>query len=270
MVLLILAARAPFAQSTLSLFSQSAQATLDRRFPSLAVSYLLLDAASGDLLAQRWRNPQQPIPVGSLIKPFTAAAFAREHEDFPVFFCRGQRDRCWLPRGHGRMTIDQAIAQSCNAYFLALSQEISVSQANALLLSYSLPPVAGASKARALAGLSNDWRVSPLALARAYLRLIQDCRRRPCSPILYGMRESAAVGTSRAVARIFPGVPVLAKTGTAKCEHLPRASADGFSMILYPADNPRVLLLTRVHAATGAATAGTAAQMLRAIEGGQP
>jgi cell division protein FtsI/penicillin-binding protein 2 len=271
---LSLPARLSPAEGGPSLFSQTAQAALDRRFTSPDISYLLLDAASGEILAQRWEQPQTPIPMGSLIKPFTAAAYARVHGRFPVFVCRGQRDGCWLPRGHGRMTVDAAIAESCNAYFLSLSLEISASEANALLLSYSLPPVRDPvrdiDKARMLTGLSADWRVSPLALAQAYLRLVRDCRRGPCTPIVYGMRESASTGTSRALARMLPGVSVLAKTGTAECEHVPRATADGFSLVLYPADSPRVLLLTRVHGVTGAVATKTTAQILKTVEEGQP
>src|SRR5277367_42129 len=45
-----------------TLFAQSAVQVLDRSFPQPDVSYLLLDANSGALLASRWENPDHSIP----------------------------------------------------------------------------------------------------------------------------------------------------------------------------------------------------------------
>jgi stage II sporulation protein D len=251
-----------------SLFAQVAQSTLDRDFPSKSISYLLLEAQSGSIIAQRWTGPDKPIPVGSLIKPFTAYAYAQTHGHFPAVTCSGQRDSCWLPRGHGRLTLSEAIAQSCNVYFLHLAREVPLDQANAVLTSFSLPPMAAADKAAALAGLSDDWRVAPLSLARAYAMLAREARERDAQ-IIAGMQGSARVGTARAVSLALPGRSALAKTGTAHCTHTPRGEADGFTVVLYPADDPRIVLLTRVHGVTGATTAATAGQMLRTLEVGQ-
>lgn len=252
-----------------SLFAQTAQAALNRRFPSGSISYLLLDVRSGKILAARWSNPDQPIPVGSLIKPFTALAYSQTHRRFPDVVCHGQRDLCWLPAGHGRITLESAIAQSCNAYFLSLARDLSVEQANALLTKYGLPPVNAANKSTALVGLAGDWQVPPVTLARAYAKLARDVRTTGTSEILTGMRQSAKAGTARAVSLGFPNNSVLAKTGTAQCTHTPRASADGFTVVLFPADDPRVVLLTRVHGVTGASTAVTAAQMLQILDVGR-
>jgi hypothetical protein len=52
-----------------SLFAQSAAQALDRDFPSRDVSFLLLDAHTGSVLAARWDHPDTPIPMGSLLKP---------------------------------------------------------------------------------------------------------------------------------------------------------------------------------------------------------
>jgi cell division protein FtsI/penicillin-binding protein 2 len=258
----------PGSDKPASLFAQTAQSTLNREFPSDSISYLLLDARSGGVLAERWANPDEPIPIGSLIKPFTALAYARTHRQFPAVVCNGQRDSCWLPHGHGRITISDAIAQSCNAYFLALAREVSVDQANAVLASYSLPPVNTANKSLALVGLSNGWQVPPLTLARAYATFARASRDRD-PEIFSGMRNSASAGTAHAVSLALPGRSALAKTGTARCTHTPSGAADGFTIVLYPADDPRIVLLTRVHGVTGATTAAVAAQMLRILEAGQ-
>jgi len=253
-----------------SIFAQGAQATLNRQFPSGSVSYLLLDAHSGEILAERWANPEKPIPIGSLIKPFTAVAYSQTHRRFREVVCNGRRDLCWLPSGHGRMTLETAIAQSCNAYFLSLTRELSVQQANTLLTAYDLPSVNAANKSSALVGLSSDWQVSPLTLARAYARLARDARTPSNSEIFSGMQQSAKIGTAHAVSLVLAGSSALAKTGTAQCTHTLRATADGFTVILFPADDPRIVLLTRVHGVTGATTAATAAQMLHTLEAGHP
>src|SRR5713226_2800501 len=74
-----------------SLFSQSAVLVLEREFSSSDISYLLFDARSGTLLSSRWDDPAKPIPLGSLIKPFTALAYAESHQyQFPAHVCRGE------------------------------------------------------------------------------------------------------------------------------------------------------------------------------------
>jgi hypothetical protein len=185
------------------------QAVLDRQFPQSTLSYLLLAVPSGAVLAQRWPDADQPIPIGSLIKPFTAMAWAETLRPFPELICHGTSDACWLPRGHGRMTLQTAITHSCNAYFLALGRDISASDANATLLSYGLPTVNAANKATALAGLSASWQVTPHTLAAAYLKLESDAARASFHPLLQGMRQSAAIGTARAIAQSLPTTPRL-------------------------------------------------------------
>jgi hypothetical protein len=249
--------------------SQTAAAVLTRQFPSATLSYLLLDVPSGSILAERWPDIAQPIPIGSLIKPFTAMAWADTHRPFPEVVCHGTRDACWRPRGHGRMTLERAITQSCNAYFLALGRDIATSDANATLQLYELPPIASGDKARVLAGLYADWKVTPRALASAYLKLESDAARTRFDPLLEGMRRSASAGTARAIAVALPATQVLAKTGTAPCFHTPRATADGFTAVFFPAEEPRIFLLVRVHGVTGAESAAIAGQMLRALEVGE-
>jgi len=255
-------------QKASSLFAQAAQSTLDRDFPSESISYLLLDARSESVIAERWSNPEKPIPVGSLIKPFTAFAYAQTHREFPTVICSGQHDSCWRPHGHGRINIAEAIANSCNAYFLQLANGIPLERANVVLTSFGLPPVAAGNKSVTLAGLSSYWRVTPLSLARAYATFAREPHAHD-PEIFAGLQGSASTGTARAVSVAFPERSVLAKTGTAQCAHTLQGPADGFAVILYPADDPRIVLLTRKHGVTGATTAATAAAMLRSLEAGQ-
>src|SRR5258708_26728920 len=94
---------------------------LDRRFPGAELSYLVIDARTREIVAARWPGAELPIPVGSLVKPFTALAFVRP---YPEFDCRGDQDHCWLARGHGEINFREALAQSCNAYFLDLARGV--------------------------------------------------------------------------------------------------------------------------------------------------
>jgi hypothetical protein len=76
------------------------------------------------------------------------------------------------------------------------------------------------------------------------------------------MQKAAQTGTASALASAPGKLASLAKTGTAACTHHPRAAADGFSVVLYPAEQPRILLLLRMHGATGAQSCAQAANML--------
>lgn len=59
-----------------------------------------------------------------------------------------------------------------------------------------------------------------------------------------------------------------AETVTAPCSHTLRAAADGFALVAWPAQLPRLVLLVRVHDVTGAQGAVVAAQMLRLFGAG--
>src|SRR5947209_5261356 len=71
--------------------------------------WILLDARTGTLIGSRWVHPEEAIPVGSLVKPFTLLAWSG---DYPVFTCNPRQ--CWQRAGHGRIDIAHAIGYSCN------------------------------------------------------------------------------------------------------------------------------------------------------------
>ena len=249
------------------LLAQTAKAVLDRGFPSANLSYLLLDS-SGEVLAMRWPS-QRLVSPGSLVKPFLAVAYAEQHGgQFPTVRCIGTESRCWLPAGHGDLGIEEAIAQSCNAYFLALATDLERRRAAETFARYGLagPPAEAASES--LMGLGGAWQESPLALAKAYLQLEKEQRSEVQGRIAKGMLGSATRGTAREVNAALGKDAALAKTGTAICSHTPRGAADGFTVVLYPATQPRLLLLVRVHGVTGAESAKTAGAMLRALGAG--
>ena len=299
LIVLLAPLRSQAHETSSGLYGQAASALLNRSFPSPRVEYLLLDLRSRQTLAVRWAHVEQPIPVGSLLKPFVALAYGELHADlnspeplrqFPVLRCRGKSDGCWRAGGHGSMALEQALAQSCNAYFLALARDLSASETDSgfsdglaamgrVSASYGLPapPAAGSIPGsdeqripRMLIGVTPEWRISPVALARAYATLAGQPRSELAGRLLSGMRLAA--GHQGTVAKIgqHPG-GILAKTGTASCvegrdDDRCVANGDGLVVALTPAENPRLLLLVRQRGTTGAQAAEVAGRMLSRLE----
>src|SRR5215468_7516695 len=77
---------------------------IDRAVPDQQVNYLIIDVHTRQTLAERWPDADIPVPVGSLVKPFLALAYGRT---FPELECDGKR-----------MKFGEALAKSCNGYFL--------------------------------------------------------------------------------------------------------------------------------------------------------
>ncbi|MGA7077881.1 MAG: penicillin-binding transpeptidase domain-containing protein [Terriglobales bacterium] len=266
-----------------SLFAQSASQTLNRDFPGADISFLLLDAKTGVVLASRWDHPETPIPMGSLVKPFVALAYGELHEfKYPTHICRGTATGCWRPRGHGPVDLTSAIAYSCNSYFRLLTTNMTAAEVSPTADRFGLQPPAPEIAGAALAGLGahaesasagtgnhdsdNQWLITPMNMAGAYLELIRSRDQPGVRLLLTGMELAARQGTGAEVGRALPHSRALVKTGTAPCTHTRHAPGDGFTVALLPADAPKILLLVRVHGVPGAQAARTAGQMLRRID----
>lgn len=216
--------------------------------------YLVVDARTREVIERHWADAETPIPVGSLVKPFTALAYSGE---WPEFQCKGTLGGCWLARGHGRIGFREALAQSCNAYFLNLARGVNADTLAVVAAKFGIP-APGEDTAEARIGLGRSWNISPIALARAYAELASRSGEPAVREILEGLRMAAESGTARAVGR-----GRLAKTGTAPCVAERKDKGDGFTVVLDPADAPRRVLLVRVHGTSGAEAAKTAARILR-------
>ena len=254
-------------ESRASLFAQSAGQVLNREFPSDDISFLLHDVHTGALLASRWADPETPIPLGSLVKPFTALAYGERHEfQYPAHICRGTKTGCWRPSGHGVVDLTSAIAYSCNSYFRLLTKNLASMDLSQIVTRFGLQPPPPGTDGPALAGFGGAWRISPFQMAHAYLELIRHQDEPGVRPILSGMAQSARQGTASGVDRALAHSDALAKTGTAPCTHSKHAPGDGFTVVLIPADHPQFLLLVRVHGVPGAEAAKTAGEMLHRLE----
>lgn len=231
------------------------------------ISFLLLDAQTGAVLASRWENSEAPIPLGSLVKPFTALAYGERHGfTYPAHVCRGSSSGCWLPRGHGQIDLTSAIANSCNSYFRMLTAKMNAADVSPVARNFGLQPPTPDSSGAELAGVGGHWLISPLSIANAYLELSRRHDQPGVGQVLAGMAQSARRGTGAEVDRALKFTDALVKTGTAPCTHAKRVSGDGFVIAMAPADEPQVLLMVRVHGVPGAQAAKTAGQMLRRIQ----
>jgi hypothetical protein len=235
-----------------SLPEESTARLIEKRFPDSRLAYLVLDTASGPVICARWPGLERPAPLGSLLKPFVAVAYGETHGfRYPRVICRGAADRCWKAAGHGRLGLRRALAESCNAYFLALARESDIDGRR-----FGLPSPDPDSTPEDRIGLNGGWKISPIAIARAYGEL-------RVSEVLEGLSLSAREGTSRALE-----LKAYAKTGTAHCVHHPSAPGDGYAIALYPIDAPRYTVLVQLHGAPGAVAAHTAGRILITLRDG--
>jgi hypothetical protein len=249
-----------------SLYDQSVARLLAERYRSSDLSYILIDANTHRLIASHWEQIAEPVPVGSLVKPFLALAYGQKHNfRYPDYFCRGAADGCWLSRGHGKVDISSAIAYSCNAYFLSLASSLKAEDVDWMTRRYGLSMGKAPLDPAEMIGLGGAWRIEPEELLRAYLLLTATPAPAGAAELLRGMALCAKLGTAEAVGRNLHGLAALAKTGTAPCVHEPRAPGDGYVLMLYPADQPRWALLVRVHGVPGARAAQVGGRLLNSV-----
>ena len=258
-ILLCLAQTTPNCVPQDDLHSQATAALLETKFSDPNISFLALDS-SGRIVAQRWPNSEEPVPIGSLIKPFLALAYGRTHNTYPKYDCVGKKT-CWLDRGHGRLGIREAIGFSCNSYFQQLIAAAEPGFAQATLKSLGLT---GTSLDKP--GFLEESRVAPMVLAHAYLQLALDRQEPAAEVVLQGMAISARRGTAKAIGDELRWIPALAKTGTARCTHPKKAPGDGFAVVIVPSDRPSLVLLVRLHGRPGSIAAALAGKMVAAVE----
>jgi hypothetical protein len=233
------------------------------------ISCVLSETGGQDLIYTRWPDFDRPVAVGSLVKPFTALAYAESHGGrFPRIPCTPQSG-CWLPAGHGLMDIQRAIAHSCNAYFRSISEQLGRQDLAAVTARFGISPPPLQAAGGAFFGLGDDWRIAPASLVRAYQELLKRAAEPAVKQIIAGLKDAAGQGTAAGVSRALGGPTALAKTGTAPCVHrggtLRRSNGDGYALVLYPAEQPRYTLLVRVHGGPGREAANLAGEILRVV-----
>jgi cell division protein FtsI/penicillin-binding protein 2 len=244
-----------------SLYDQAVVTLLHERFTRPDVSYILIETGAGRVVDAQWPDASQAVAMGSLVKPFTTLAYGRSHGyRYPDFVCHGSESGCWLPAGHGKVGIVEAIAHSCNAYFDALAAQVRFEDVAAEARRFAIAPPPEDAPHLAYVGRQGLWETRPEDMLRAFVTLLADPR---ADVVRSGMAECARHGTGHALGE------GLAKTGTAPCSHQPKAPGDGFVIAFDRATAPRYALLVRVHGVPGAEAAIVAGQVMRLLREGK-
>jgi cell division protein FtsI/penicillin-binding protein 2 len=226
-------------------------AAIHRPYPPAS---LRLNIATRQITAVDWPDPAARISLGSLMKPFVALAFGAAHNfQYPEVNCK----RCWKPDGHGRISLIDAVAGSCNSYFLELARGCSLDGVARVATTYGLNSPTSA-KPESWIGLAEGWHVEPTDLLGAFAELTWRAAEKGPQLLLHGMREASRRGTAKAIE-----ASAYAKTGTGPCTHTKGGTGDGFVIALYPAGAPKHALLVRLHDQPGSEAARAAGVLIR-------
>ncbi len=240
-----------------------------------SISYVIVSTETSEIVEANWKRLYEPIPLGSLVKPFTGLAYAESHFfRYPEVRCRGAEDECWLPKGHGTLGVEPALAQSCNTYFQWLADRVLWADIEMVARRFGLAAPPMDAPASAYIGLGAEWKLPPLALLRAYQELVRRSADPGIEPLVQGLALASRSGTGSGIGRALDGAPALVKTGTSPCIH-PRntghrtSNGDGYVIALYPAGTPRYTMLVQVHGVPGRVAANIGGKILARVVQGQ-
>ena len=205
-----------------------------------------------------------PLPVGSLQKPFLVRAWAKSHPSAvsPRFTCT-PTSGCWRPSGHGTLDVRAAIRDSCNTFFKLLARETPQEAIQDSFREAGFEWTGELSEAEAI-GLPGPAlvRISPSRLLGSYVDLVrapwperEEARRE----LLAGLRDSAEDGTASGLRlRGFR-----AKTGTVPALDGAALKTSGFAMVFDDAGFAVLGLLRRGTGREAAIRAGVEIEKLR-------
>jgi len=213
-----------------------------------------------------------PVLPGSIVK---AVALVAALEDGLIdassnHMCRravtvdGQKFVCAHPDLKRALSPAEALAYSCNDFFVSLAPRLSRDSLNKTRLAAGLPPIASATlMAPALVGLAGP-RTSPRALIDVMARLVGAGKDPPVpmsaatrAVLLEGLRGAADYGTASALKA--GGISALAKTGSVL---MPSGAALGLVVALTPDDRPTHGIVVAAPGGAGVDAAAIAADEL--------
>jgi SpoIID/LytB domain protein len=221
------------------------------------------------LLAQQPEILDRPVHPGSVAKVFTlrAALDAGEVDARSRVDCRareavgGRVLECAHPRFGRPLSASDALAHSCNSFFVAVAKRLTWLPIADALRRAGLP-AAPAPREPALGAVGLEGpQPSPRALLVAFAKVVA-LARQPDRPqdrlLLDGLRDAALTGTASALGE--QGLDALAKTGSGR---IVGGAPGGLVVALAPADAPRygvVVLGAGIAGRDAAAFAGAALQ----------
>lgn len=244
---------------------------------------MIADAVTGETLggigladARKRANPP-----GSLFKLAIALAAIDGGRVNPIhtYQCTGidvhgtRTDRCWLPKGHGRVALREAIAQSCNLYFLDLARRVPSEDILASARRLGMLPDRGgaAPHLNDSTMLGEAFPTSPADMLQTALVLASRGRLGHTGLSLIGPRYDPLYDGLRACVRNGTAIdawmkrPTIAgKTGTAWMPDAPRSTV-GWFIGFAPAESPRYAIVVMVRRARSNRAAALAREILRRI-----
>ena len=254
--------------------STFAKASVDRQAPPLTGPAFFVRSLDNPRERRESRADildTQVLP-GSIVK---AVALVAALEDGVIradsnHLCRrtvtvdGQRFVCAHPDLKRALSPAEALAYSCNDFFVSLAPRLSRDTLNRTRLATGLAPIAaGTPLAPAIVGLAGP-RTSPRALVDVMARLVGAGKDQsvPMSVttravLLEGLRGAAEYGTASALKA--GGVSALAKTGSIL---MPSGAALGLVVVLTPADRPTHGMVVAAPGGAGVDAAAIAADVL--------
>jgi len=229
---------------------------------------LVLDANNGKVLAVSQLHATTTLhsTPGSSLKPFFLAYALKEHMIRPeaTILCRrttsiaGRNLTCTHPQSEAVFNAEEALAYSCNSYFIQLASHFSPKEAVHALEDYELTNADGLIKQPAtqdqtalfLLGLERIT-VSPMQLATAYRKLALQLSQpdaQALSPVSRGLEDSINYGMAHN-ARVAQ-MAIAGKTGTASDPGQPWTH--GWFAGFAPASSPKFVIVIYLPHGNGA------------------
>ena len=213
-----------------------------------------------------------PVLPGSIVK-MVALVAALEHGVITPEssrMCRrvstadGRTFTCSHPDLKRPLSPAEALAYSCNDFFVSLAPRLSREALNTTRLAAGLPPLAaGTALASAMVGLAGP-KTTPRALIDVMARVAGAGKDQPVpmkpatmAVLREGLRGAAEYGTASSLKRA--GVSALAKTGTIL---MPSGAALGLVVALAPAEHPARAIVVAAPGGAGMDAAGIASEIL--------
>ena len=213
-----------------------------------------------------------PVLPGSIVKTVALVAALERgiitansaHMCRRVAKADGQTIACSHPDLKRPLSPAEALAYSCNDFFVSLAPRLPREALNATRLAAGLPPIApGTPMASAIVGLAGP-KVTPRALIDVMARLAGAGKDKPVpmlpatkAVVMEGLGGAADYGTASALKAA--GISALAKTGTIL---MPSGTALGLVVALTPADKPTRAIVVAAPGGAGMDAAGLAADLI--------
>jgi SpoIID/LytB domain protein len=236
----------------------------------------LLQPTSGESRESRADILDTPVLPGSLAKVVTlvAALESGAIRSDTTHMCRrsvtadGRRYTCSHPDLKRPLTPAEALAHSCNDFFVSLASRLPRAAVDAVRVRLGMPALPrGANYPAALVGLDGP-RISPRALLAVYERLVgvgRAGRRAAISNVarrslIDGLAGAATYGSASELAE--HRIAALAKTGTSS---MPGGGVLGMAILMMPPDAPTRALIVVAPGAAGRDAVSLAVDIVRTV-----